>query len=126
MAAPAIESVELHVAVGPQSDARLADLFDGPCPTVVRTALEREQAQPRGKVVNNAMESFGLDAILLVEAHGLCEDGEGRGELVLSFPPPANLHLLGAFAQQVRKPSAPSCSVAAIPIGSSLRRHLIW
>ncbi|MFG3545786.1 hypothetical protein [Streptomyces clavifer] len=98
----AIESAELRIAVGPQSDAHLADLFDGPCATVIRTALEREQAKPGHRtVVYNAMEGFGPDTILLVEDHALCEDGEDRGELMLSFSPTVNPHLLGAFAPPV-------------------------
>ncbi|MER0484602.1 hypothetical protein ABR737_40825 [Streptomyces sp. Edi2] len=46
-----IESAELRIAVGPQSDARLDQLFDDTCATVVRTALEQEQAQPGDRQV---------------------------------------------------------------------------
>ncbi|MFJ1618657.1 hypothetical protein ACIODT_40120 [Streptomyces sp. NPDC088251] len=53
------------------------------------------------KVVYNAMEGFGPDTILLVEDHALCEDGEDRGELMLSFSTSVNPHLLGAFAPPV-------------------------
>ncbi len=55
----AVESAELRAAVGPQSDARLVDLFDGACATAVRTALEREQARPgHRKAVYNPMASY--------------------------------------------------------------------
>ncbi|MBK3523925.1 MULTISPECIES: hypothetical protein [Streptomyces] len=98
----AVESVELRVAVGPQSDARLHELFDGPCATAVRTALEREQAQPEHRSITyNPMDGLGPDTILLVEDHALCEDGEDHGELMLSFSPSLNLHLLAAFAPPV-------------------------
>lgn len=98
----AIEASELRVAVGPQSDAHLADLFDGACATVVRTALERERAQPgHRKVVYNPMEGLGPDTVLFVEDHALCEDGEDQGELMLSFSPQLNPHLLNAFAPAV-------------------------
>jgi hypothetical protein len=98
----AIESAELRVAVGPQSDARLADLFDGPCATVVRAALEQEQAQPGNrKVVYNLMEDLGPDTALFIEDHALCEDGEDQGELMLSFSPQLNPHLLNVFAPHV-------------------------
>lgn len=44
---------------------------------------------------------FGPDSILLVEDRAPCEDGEDRGELMLSFPPSVNPHLLGAFTPPV-------------------------
>lgn len=98
----AVESAELRVAVGPQSDAHLHELFDGPCATVVRTALEREQAQPGNRSITyNPMDGLGSDTVLLVEDHALREDGEDRGELTLSFSPSLNPHLLAAFAPPV-------------------------
>lgn len=98
----AVESAELRVAVGPQSDARLHELFDGPCATVVRTALERNQARPGHRSITfNPMPDLGPDTVLFVEDHALCEDGEDCGELMLSFSPSLNPHLLTAFAPTV-------------------------
>ncbi|WP_103529559.1 hypothetical protein [Streptomyces sp. SM12] len=98
----AVESAELRVAVGPQSDARLHELFDGPCATAVRTALEREQALPgQRSIIYNPMDGLGPDTVLLVEDHALCEDGEDRGELMLCFSPSLSPYLLAAFAPPV-------------------------
>ncbi|MFF7415705.1 hypothetical protein [Streptomyces lydicus] len=97
-----VESAELRVAVGSQSDARLHELFDGACATVVRAALDRKQAQPGQREIKyTPMDDLGADTILLIEDHALCEDGEDRGELMLSFSPSLNPHLLDAFAPPV-------------------------
>ncbi|MEU5242381.1 hypothetical protein ACH4UR_37400 [Streptomyces lydicus] len=98
----AVESAELRFAVGPQSDARLHDLFAGPSATVVRLALEQEQARPGQRAITyNLLDELGPDTVLLVEDHALCEDGEDRGELLLSFSPSLNPHLLSAFTPPV-------------------------
>ncbi|MGP3749987.1 hypothetical protein [Streptomyces sp. IBSNAI001] len=98
----AVESTELRIAVGPQSDARLHQLFAEPCATVVRTALEQEEAQPGHRSISyNPMDGLGPDTVLLVEDHALREDGEDRGELMLSFSLSLNPHLLTVFAPTV-------------------------
>ncbi|MGW2109396.1 hypothetical protein [Streptomyces sp. NPDC001948] len=104
----AIESAEVCVAVGPQSDARLHELFDGLCATVVRTALEPEQEQEQEQeqlghrpVIYTLMANLGPDTVLLVEDHTLYEDGADRGELMLCFSPVLNPHLLGVFTPPV-------------------------
>ncbi|AOT57754.1 MULTISPECIES: ATP-binding protein [Streptomyces] len=81
----AVESAELRIAVGPQSDTRLHELFEEPCATVVRTALEREQAWPGHRSITyNPMDGLGPDTVLLIEDHALREDGEGRRGPMLS------------------------------------------
>lgn len=100
----AMEAAELCIAVGPQSDARIHELFDGVCAMVVRAALEKEHAQPGERaIVYNPTEGFGPDTVLLIEDHAMCEDGEDRGELLLTFSPSLNPHLLNAFAPPVAK-----------------------
>ncbi|WP_329103221.1 hypothetical protein [Streptomyces sp. NBC_01439] len=94
----AVEAAELRVAVGPHSDARLYELFAEPCATVVRTALEREQARPgRRSITYSPMPGLGPDIVLFVEDHALCEDGEDRGELLFCFSTSPGPHLLAAF-----------------------------
>ncbi|MFJ2589710.1 hypothetical protein [Streptomyces sp. NPDC087538] len=69
---------------------------------MVRAALEQEQAQPGNrKVVYNPMEGLGPDTVLFIEDHALCEDGQDQGELMLSFSPQLNPHLLNVFAPPV-------------------------
>ncbi len=98
----AVEAAELRIAVGPQSDGRLFQIFGGECATVVRTALEQQGARPGGRsIVYNPMNDFGPDTVLLVEDHAMCEDGEDRGGLFMTFSPELNPHLLSAFSPTV-------------------------
>ena len=98
----AVVDAELRIAVGPQSDARLEQIFNDAHAVVARAALEKEGARPGDReIVYSPAEGLDPDTVLLVEDHAMCEDGEDRGMLLLAFSPDLNPHLLGAFAPPV-------------------------
>ncbi|MFJ9041059.1 hypothetical protein ACIRF8_31355 [Streptomyces sp. NPDC102406] len=84
----AIEAAELRIAVGPHSDARLAELFASSYAAVIRAALAQHQARPGGRtVVYNPVEGLEPDTVWAIEDHALCEDGEDRGNSCCPSPP---------------------------------------
>ena len=98
-----LEPPELQVAVGPQSDARLNEMFNTEtCTEAVREALEREGARPGTRTIAYLVDR-DMDSrdVWIVEDHAMAVDGTDSNLLLVVLPPDLDPHLLTAFAPEV-------------------------
>lgn len=95
-----VDPPELHVAVGPQSDARLSALFGNEtCKKAVDEELSSKGARPGTRDLAYLVDS-DMDAtdVYVVEDQAMAVGGTGSHKLLVIYSPDIDPHLLGTFA----------------------------
>ncbi|MGW1790930.1 hypothetical protein ACWCO0_32605 [Streptomyces tubercidicus] len=97
-----LEPPVLHVAVGPQSDARLSALFESEvCRKAVHEEMSRKGAEPGTRDLAYLVDS-DMDAteVWVVEDQAMAVGGAGAHKLLVICSPDIDPHLLGTFAPE--------------------------